>query len=201
MRGRRVDSEAIRREIERIVRDKKCVMVEELVNEVSKRLGVSKFIVAYEALMMCKNGMLEVEQTPHSVLAYVFSIESAWYWASIFIILVSSLLALLVNNPPLVYLRYIFGSILVLFMPGYSLIEALYPRGDELSPLERFALSIGLSLAVVPLIGLILNYTPWGIRFIPILTSLTTFSIALLTVALIRKARIYALGKGVCVES
>lgn len=43
---------------------------------------------------------------------------------------------------------------MLLFMPGYALVESLYPRGgDELSPLERLALSIGLSLAVVPLIA------------------------------------------------
>jgi Predicted membrane protein len=74
-------------------------------------------------------------------------------------------------------------------MPGYSIVEALYPRGDELAPLERLALSIGLSLAVVPLVGLILNYTPWGIRLIPIVISNTALTIALLTVAALRKAR------------
>jgi uncharacterized membrane protein len=40
---------------------------------------------------------------------------------------------------------------------------------------ERVALSLGLSLAVVPLIGLVLNYTPWGIRLTPILVSLALF--------------------------
>jgi uncharacterized membrane protein len=38
------------------------------------------------------------------------------------------------------------------------LIEALYPRKEDLESLERLTLSIGLSLAVVPLIGLFLNY-------------------------------------------
>ncbi|MGC8542529.1 MAG: DUF1616 domain-containing protein, partial [Vulcanisaeta sp.] len=84
------------------------------------------------------------------------------------------------------------------FMPGYALVEALYPRGDELGPLERLALSIGLSLAVVPLIGLLLNYTPWGIRFVPIVISTNTITIALLTVALVRKARVFEAGEDRC---
>ncbi|MHB8987039.1 MAG: DUF1616 domain-containing protein [Eubacteriales bacterium] len=41
--------------------------------------------------------------------------------------------------------------------------------------IERVALSFGLSIAVVPLVGLILNYTPWGIRLAPILASLLVF--------------------------
>ncbi|NAZ27681.1 MAG: DUF1616 domain-containing protein [Thermogladius sp.] len=69
-------------------------------------------------------------------------------------------------------LRYFFGSIFVLFLPGYTLVRALYPR-RELSPIEELALSIGLSLAVVPLVGLVLNYTPFGIRLTPVLASLS----------------------------
>jgi len=71
--------------------------------------------------------------------------------------------------------RIIFGLCLVLFFPGYTLLAALFPKKDELSGIERIALSFGLSIAVVPLIGLILNYTPWGIRIYPILISVTLF--------------------------
>lgn len=75
-------------------------------------------------------------------------------------------------------LRYVLGSIYVLFLPGYSLIEALYPEEGRLSDLEKLALSIGLSLAIVPLIGLVLNYTPWGIRLNPYIAA--SFSLILL---------------------
>lgn len=72
-------------------------------------------------------------------------------------------------------IRIILGLPFVLFFPGYVLISALYPRRDDLDGIERLALSLGLSLAVVPLIGLVLNYTPWGIRLTPILISLAIF--------------------------
>jgi len=71
--------------------------------------------------------------------------------------------------------RIIFGLCLVLFFPGYTLLSALFPRKGDLSGIERIALSFGLSIAIVPLIGLILNYTPWGIRLYPILVSITLF--------------------------
>jgi uncharacterized membrane protein len=73
------------------------------------------------------------------------------------------------------------------------LISALYPRSGELDGLERLALSIGLSLAIVPLVGLMLNYTPWGITLTPIMISLAIFSEALALGALERKYRYYKL--------
>jgi uncharacterized membrane protein len=72
------------------------------------------------------------------------------------------------------------------------LIEALYPRREDLESLERLALSIGLSLAIVPLIGLFLNYTPWGIRLAPITISLATFTEAM-AIAANEKYRYYTL--------
>jgi len=74
-------------------------------------------------------------------------------------------------------IRVVLGLPFVLFFPGYALIAALYPRKDDLDGIERLALSLGLSLAVVPLIGLVLNYTPWGIRLTPILVGLTLFTV------------------------
>ena len=67
------------------------------------------------------------------------------------------------------------GLVFVLFLPGYVLVAALYPRKDDLDLVERVALSLGLSIAVVPLIGLGLNYSPWGIRLNPILAFVTLF--------------------------
>ena len=87
-------------------------------------------------------------------------------------------------------LRIIFGLCLVLFFPGYTLLSALFPRKGALSGIERTALSFGLSLAVVPLIGLILNYTPWGIRLYPILISITLFILVTSAVAWRRQSRL-----------
>ena len=75
-------------------------------------------------------------------------------------------------------IRIILGLPFILFIPGYVLIFALFParktdRGIDL--IERIALSFGLSIAVVPLIGLLLNYTPFGIRLEPILLSIFIF--------------------------
>jgi len=51
------------------------------------------------------------------------------------------------------------------------------------------ALSFGLSIAIVPLIGLGLNYTPWGIRLTPILVSLTVFNVLFGIAAIYRRMK------------
>lgn len=85
-------------------------------------------------------------------------------------------------------LRNILGLPLVLFLPGYALIAALFPEKSDLDGIERVALSFGLSIAVVPLIGLGLNYTPWGIRLLPILISLSVFIFIMCGLAYMRRA-------------
>lgn len=100
--------------------------------------------------------------------------------------LVSVPLALLASGP----LRIALGLLFVLFFPGYALIAALFPRKGALDGIERVALSFGLSLAVVPLIGLALNFTPWGIRLEPILLSLLGFILAMVAVAFYRRRRL-----------
>jgi uncharacterized membrane protein len=94
--------------------------------------------------------------------------------------------------PPLndTSVRIILGLPLVLFLPGYALIAALFPRRDDLDGIERVALSFGLSIAITPLLGLALNYTPFGIRLTPVLTVLSVFTIALALAAWWRRGRI-----------
>jgi len=90
---------------------------------------------------------------------------------SILSVLLIIIIAFLPSNP----LRIVLGLPFILFFPGYTLIAALFPKKADLGSIERVALSFGLSIAVVPLIGLILNYTPWGIKLYPILVSITLF--------------------------
>lgn len=86
--------------------------------------------------------------------------------------------------------RVALGLPFVLFFPGYTLIAALFPARDDLDGVERVALSFGLSIAVVPLLGLILNYTPWGIRLYPILLTLLVFTILLSVIAIYRRNKL-----------
>ena len=85
--------------------------------------------------------------------------------------------------------------LLVLFVPGYLLVAALFPgtsfqEKPEFDWIERIALSFGLSLAVVPLLVLLLNFTPWGIRLAPIVVTIVLFSAGLGYAAYWRRMRL-----------
>ena len=88
------------------------------------------------------------------------------------------------------FLRVLFGIPMILFIPGYALIAALFPGTRDIDGIERTALSFGLSIAIVPLTGLALNYTPWGIRLDPVVISLSILTIGLCLIAQYRRARL-----------
>ncbi|MCJ7792002.1 MAG: DUF1616 domain-containing protein [Dehalococcoidia bacterium] len=100
------------------------------------------------------------------------------------------LLIVIIALCPSTIARIILGLPFVLFFTGYTLMAALFPKKESLGGVERVALSFGLSIAVVPLIGLILNYTPWGIRLYPILISLAVFILATSGVAWYRRGKL-----------
>jgi uncharacterized membrane protein len=69
------------------------------------------------------------------------------------------------------------GLPFVLFFPGYVLISAIFPRRTWPGAVERLALSAVTSLAVVPLLGIALNYSSWGVRADSVLACLGLFTI------------------------
>ena len=101
--------------------------------------------------------------------------------------ILAMLLIIIIAFFPSNVLRIILGLPFVLFFPGYTLSAALFPRRNTLGSIERVALSFVLSAAVVPLMGLILNYTPWGIRLYPILLSLAIFILVTSLIAWYRR--------------
>jgi len=82
----------------------------------------------------------------------------------------------------------------VLFLPRSTSIKAPCPTQVPIKTstenpdnIERIALSLGMSLALVPIIGLLLNYTPWGITLTPITLSLLALTTVFATAAILRE--------------
>ncbi|MBN1188894.1 MAG: DUF1616 domain-containing protein [Dehalococcoidales bacterium] len=87
-------------------------------------------------------------------------------------------------------LRIILGLPLVLFFPGYTLICAIFPDKHTILRLEKIALSFGVSIAMVALVGLIISFSPWGIGLYSILVSLSVFVLVFSAVAWARQVRL-----------
>jgi hypothetical protein len=157
----------------------------------AKNSAVTDTEVADLVWRLAERGQVDVEDVPpqvRSLKEYLVLWErNVWFYVSVAMSLMTVLVIYIVPSQlPLVVLRWILGSVFVLFIPGYVAVEALFPKGRELNGIERFALSVGLSLILVMLIGLVLNYTPLGIRLNPIMISLTVFTIGLSLAALVR---------------
>ncbi|MGC9347635.1 MAG: DUF1616 domain-containing protein [Anaerolineae bacterium] len=88
--------------------------------------------------------------------------------------------------------RLLLGLAFVLFVPGYALQAAVFPRQDaqRVDGLERWALSFGLSIAVVPPLALVLNWLPWGLRLWPIVIGEALVIAGFSLVALWRRKRL-----------
>jgi uncharacterized membrane protein len=84
------------------------------------------------------------------------------------------------------FIRDIFGVVVVFFLPGYALIAALFPNKEAINNTQRIALSLGLSVAIVPAMTLILSY--WlGINLAPLLVALALFITTCTVIAEVRR--------------
>ena len=106
------------------------------------------------------------------------------------IIILCALLAVVIILLPSDVLRIIMGLPFLLFFPGYTMITALFPSKEDLNGIERVAFSFGLSIVVVPLLGLALNYMPYGIRLFPVLITISLFILVMSIIAWLRRRRL-----------
>lgn len=84
-------------------------------------------------------------------------------------------------------LRVVLAIAFLVFFPGYTLVAALFPKKNSLDSVERMVLILVMSIAVVPLVGIIMNYTPWGIGTYPIVGSISGLIFICSLVALLRR--------------
>lgn len=89
------------------------------------------------------------------------------------------------SNP----LRIIIGLPLLAFFPGYVLTAAIFPR-PGMETLKRLGISLALSAGIVPVNGLLLNTTPWGLSFESVMFSTALFIFATSFIAWLRRKKI-----------
>ncbi len=185
------------KEIETLVLEKltmKPIPLARLVRELSNDLPYKSDTIISKILeLQTDKKILIREPVPYRrFLDYLLSPLSIWFWelvvatlASIGLVFASSGLAL--------YFRYLFGSLLVLFLPGYSLVGFIYSKKEDLDYLTRISVSFVMSLATTTLVGLALNFTPFGITLFAVASSLSTVTIGLLFLTALKKYSYYRL--------
>lgn len=169
----------------------------EAVAEVSRKTGVPRDEVVRELIRLTDSKTLSLESgSPYaSFSGYVFSPYSLWFWLGVLGTVLAAGSAVFTSGP-LVYLRYVFGSALVFFLPGFALTQVLFARRAEGDDLLKLVLSVGLSVAITPVVSLLLSSTPFGVTLAPVLASLAGLTLLLLVAAEWRRFARHSAARG-----
>ena len=133
-----------------------------------------------------------------SISSFAFSSQALWFWIVLFLAIFAffSVFVIPADSGVLIYARNFFGLIFVWYLPGYSLFKIIFPIGvpvktssKALDIIERIVLSLSLSLAVTPMVGLVLYYTPWGLNLVVVTLSLFVVTVVFATSAVLREYR------------
>ncbi len=182
------------------IRKRDVEKTEILVNLIKKELNMPEEQIMHILQVLEDEKVLEFHDSvfPESGHGFLFSTKALWYW--LFVLMSVSLIFIIMLSPEsstlVVYLRNILGLAFVTYLPGYAIIKFLYPinvplktQSLTLDIIERVALSLGLSIAVTSILGLLLYYTPLGIKLLPIALSLLGVTIFFASAAIWREYR------------
>jgi hypothetical protein len=193
-------ADEIAQTIIQVINERKPQSVQQLTALVKERLSATEEKILESILKLQSQGTIKLESQPLpaslKLATYLKTSQALWYWATIAVATLTAATVFTVPEDfyPWSYLRNALGIIFVLWLPGYTSIKALFPvrmpiktSTENLETIERIALSLGMSIALVPMIGLLLYYTPWGIGLTPVVLSLLALSLIFATVAIIRE--------------
>lgn len=87
-------------------------------------------------------------------------------------------------------IHYVVGLFYILLLSGYSVQAVLFPDKKSLGKKERLGLSFAISLPISSIIGLVLNYTKYGISITSLLLPLVILTLIISIYAHIRRNRV-----------
>lgn len=183
-----------------LIKQEKPHTVQQLVQLAKAETSKPEEEIVEQIKRLQHQGIVRLEETKkptaQTLSAYLRRPGAYWYWTTITLAVVTALCVLTIAEDayPVAYIRYILGLIFILFLPGYGLVKALFPKRTPfktssrgLDSAVRIALSIGLSLAIVPLVTMFLDYTPLGVRLTPILLSVLAVTLVFATIGVARE--------------
>jgi hypothetical protein len=192
------DSEAVN-EIEVLVLEKlatESIALSRLVEELSDELASNPDRIISEIIRIQTDKKILIrEPIPYKRFPdYLLSPISISFW-EVALVTLASLGLIFASSGWALYFRYVFGGLMVLFLPGYSLVGFIYSKKDDLDYLTRVALSFALSLGMATLVGLLLNFTPFGITLFAVAFSLGAVTVGLLLLTALRRYAYYRLAR------
>jgi uncharacterized membrane protein len=183
-----------------VINEKKPQSVKQLTIMLKETLNLPEREILEAILKLQAQGIIKLEDQglESRSLAANATGEALWYLLTIAAGAITATLVFTIpeNLYPWIYVRNFFGVIFVLFLPGYAFVKTLFPANlpgkppETLETIERIALSIGLSIALVSIIGLLLYFSPLGLSLPAIVISLFLFTSIFATVAVSRENQV-----------
>jgi hypothetical protein len=194
--------EKLRKVIVETVEEEKPENLEQLVSHVRRKIPVSETVILKIVFALQNEGKIVLKsppgQAPRTFVSYLKTRRAIWFWFTVLLSIatVISVISISENAPPLSYVRYVFGTLFVVLVIGYSLSMALFPStlpvrtsSSSLDSVERLVLSIAISLAIVPAIAMILGYSFFGLSSDTILFGVLTATMMFASVGVVREYR------------
>ncbi len=174
------------------IKERQPKSVEQLVSMLKGSVDVPEKELFAQIVKLQDEGVLKLE-FEESFSSYSLS-SSLWYLLTIAlgVIAVASVFAIPQNAYPWIYARNILGLIFVFFLPGYAFIRAFFPSTVEdisvksIEMIEKAALSVALSVAIVSIDGLALYYSPFKLDLNAIAVSIFVIASIFATIGLLR---------------
>jgi lysylphosphatidylglycerol synthetase-like protein (DUF2156 family) len=128
---------------------------------------------------MKESGQITFSKRPPKFKSFFsFLLNLPWCWTFWFLLATTAVtlgsVYYLPSSIPWTYVRWIAGIVLLGFAPGLGLVRLLFGSRRELDEAETVSLSIGLSLVVSTLVGILLNFSPRGISLGSIVFAMAT---------------------------
>jgi uncharacterized membrane protein len=176
--------ELVKRKITEIIHSRPHRTIREITNELQstdKSISLEEVQEAFRSLQ--QDGIVRLYDPTklHSFGKYLRHDTSFW----IVCLIMAATLALVYFAPSdglWLAVRISLGTVFVILVPGYALLSLLVGR-TKINYLERLVLSIAASLAVISMIGLVLNSGPLGLELNVIVLSISCFSLIFMILA------------------
>jgi hypothetical protein len=166
----------------------KCYSIKDLVIELqhtySKSLSIEEIQNAVKKLESEKKITLLEPGTKGHFFDYImrnYNGLSLWLTTAA-TCLIMALVFLLPSIEPWSYMRMITGAVFALFIPGNALVQLLFAHRN-MEQTEQMVLSVGLSIALISIIGLMLKYILLALTVESAVISIGILSITLSAVA------------------
>lgn len=160
------------------------IILETIEKEQPKNVEVLADVVCNKSTAFSKAAIIKMvqkleEKGKINLIEETFPKKGQRLWITISLTVITNILVFSISEQSvLLPLRWVTGYLFCFFVPGYGAINLLFPK-KELNVVEKLILSIAMSLAIIPLVGLFVNLVIGSLALPFIMISLSALVLAL----------------------